>query len=151
MKHFLATFFFTAIRLVCLGQNQTVIDGDRIFLRDSLDGKPVFLSYIERGEENKDAIWITYDRRPGVDPWIKGAANKETRYSADTLIRYWKERGVRILGAITTYDDCGCIKQKRGDSPDMFLIHFKIFPGDWNKIKEIYPDIEDYIRKTKSR
>lgn len=149
MKHFFTAFLFTATGLVCNGQNHTVIDGDKILLRDSLDGQVVLLSYIERGEKNKDAIWITYDRRPGVDPWIKEATNKETRYSEDTFIRYWKERDIRILGAITTYDDCHCYKHKRMDSPDMFLIHFKISQDDWSKLKEIYPDIEYYIREVK--
>jgi hypothetical protein len=57
------------------------------------------MEYIERGGKNSDAIWITYNRRPGVDPWIKEAVDRETRSSEDAFIKYWKERDIRILGA----------------------------------------------------
>jgi hypothetical protein len=141
--------FHTTLCLACHGQIQTIIDGDKIHLRDSLNGKVVLLSYIEKGEQNREALWITYDRRPGVDPWIREAVDRETKYSEDNFIKYWKERDIRILGAITTYDDCQCGKHKTMSSPDMFLIHFKIFSDDWGKLKEIYPEIQGYIREVK--
>jgi hypothetical protein len=148
MRYVLA-IFLTAFCLGCHGQIQTIIDGDTIHLRDSLDGKVVLLSYIERGKQNREAIWITYDRRPGVDPWILEAKDREKRYSEDNFIKYLKEKDVKVLGAITTYDDCQCMKHRMMSSPDMFLIHFKIFLDDWRRFKEVYPEIEEYSREVK--
>jgi hypothetical protein len=136
---------FSAISLVINAQTTLIMDSDKIHLRDSLNGKVVFLSYIERGEQNKEAIWITYNRRPLVDPWIAEAKDKETRYSEDVFIKYWKVRNIRILGALTTDDDCGCYKTRTTGSPDMYLIHFKIFLEDWFKMQEIYPGMETYL------
>ena len=149
MKYILTIFFLTAASFVSNGQAQITIDGDRINLRDSLDGKIVLLSSIERGSQNRDALWITYDRRPGVDPWSKEAVDRDSKYAEETFIKYWTDRGVRILGAITTYDDCRCAKNKSTDSPDMYLVHFKIFSDDWSKLKEIYPEIENYVKKVR--
>lgn len=149
MKRILTIFLFTTISFPGNGQTQAIRDGDKIHLRDSLDGKVVLLSYIERGEQNMDAIWITYDRRPGVDPWTKKAVDRDAAYSEDIFIKYWKERDIRILGAIITHDDCRCAKHRRWDSPDMLLIHFKIPSEDWDKLKDIYPEMENYLRKVK--
>ena len=149
MKHILIIFLVTTTGAAIYGQTQVAIDGDKINLRDSLDGNIVMLSHIERGAQNADAIWITYDRRPAVDPWIQEAGRNDTRYSDETFVRYWNERGIRILGAITTYDDCQCAKHRTMGSPDMYLIHFKIFPANWIRLKEIYPDIETYVKKVK--
>ena len=145
------TVFLTILTVACSAQTPIVIDGDTIHLRDSLDGKVVLLSYIKRGEQNKEAIWMTYDRRPGVDPWIVKPLDKETKYSEDNFVKYWLERDIRILGVITTYDDCRCFKHKMTSSPDMYLIHFKILPEDWNKMKELDSEMGYYCQKTTSR
>lgn len=149
MKHILTIFFLTSASLLSNGQAQVTIDGDKINLRDSLDGDIILLSYIERSGQNRDAIWITYDRRPLVDPWITEAVDRVTKYSEETFINYWNERGVKILGAITTYDDCGCFKSKASFSPDMYLIHFKIFLDDWDGLKAIYPKVVHYVKKVR--
>lgn len=125
-------------------------DGDKLVLRDTLDGKKVFLAYIERGIQNQEAIWISYDRRPGVDPWIREASDRSNRYSEDNFINYFKGKGINILGAITTYDNCERAgKCKASWCPDMYLIHFKIFLDDWIKLKEFYPEIENHLKTLK--
>ena len=123
------------------GQKNVIIDGDKLNLRDSLEGKVILLSSIERGSQNRDALWITYNRRPGVDPW-----NKDLKELAKNFSKYWNENEVSILGVLITYDDCMCIKTKTMSSPDMYLIHFKVSISDWNKMKELYPDMRPDIR-----
>jgi hypothetical protein len=125
--------------LISYGQKKVVIDGDRLHLRDSLDGKIIVLSSIERGDQNPDALWITYDKRPGVDPWGKD--------SDQDFIKYWSENAIDILGMLITYDNCQCFKTKTTSSPDMYLIHFKISTNDWTKMKALYPEMVHYIRK----
>jgi hypothetical protein len=148
MKLLLSALFLISF-ISGYSQSHVVIDGDKLLLRDSLNGKMILLSSIERSAQNSTALWITYDRRPGVDPWISTAQDKATRFSETQFVNYWKENGVRILGAFTTYDDCQCAKYKSGDSPDMYLIHFKLFPDDWEKLKEVYPLIEEYVKKVR--
>jgi hypothetical protein len=127
------------VTLNSYGQKKVIIDGDKLHLRDSLEGKITLLSSIERGDQNTDALWITYDKRPGVDPWGKD--------SDKNFIKYWNENAISILGMLITYDNCLCYKTKTGSSPDMYLIHFKIPRDDWNKMKELYPDMLADIRK----
>jgi hypothetical protein len=124
------------------GQKRLIIDGDKINLRDSLEGKVILLSSIERGNENRDALWITYNRKPGVDPWTR-----DLKVLDENFIKYWKENGVSILGAFITYDNCMCFKTKTMSSPDMYLIHFKLLINDWTKMKELYPDMISDIRR----
>jgi hypothetical protein len=143
------TIFCFSIALVSYGQKVVVIDGDKLVLSDSLKNQPVSLAYIERGLQNRDATWITYDRRPGVDPWIVEATDRSNRYAEDNFMNYLKARGINILGAITTFDNCKCAKCKTSSCPDMYLIHFKLSLDDWIKMKEFYPDIEDYLRTVK--
>ena len=137
------TIVFSVILIVVTfganGQKKVIIDGDKLNLRDSLGGKIILLSSIERGNLNREAQWITYDKRPGVDPW--------GRDSKGNFILYWSEQGVNILGIFVTYDNCMCAKTKSGDSPDMYLLHFKISKYDWIKMKELYPDMVRYVRK----
>lgn len=104
------TLFFTLVTFLCHGQNKIVVDGDAIYLTNSLPEKVVFLDSIHRGSQNRHAIWITYDRRPGVDPWIQEMKDKSKKYSEETFVNYWKEKGITIFGALTTYDDCQCAK-----------------------------------------
>jgi hypothetical protein len=144
------TILFFTIALISYGQRVIVIDGDKLVLRDTLDGRRVFLTFIERGIQNQDAIWISYDRRPGVDPWILDPTDRSNRYSEDNFINYFKTKGVDILGAITTDDDCKCAgKCKASWCPDMYLIHFKITLDNWIKLKEFYPEIENHLKKVK--
>ena len=144
----LLTVLFLTIALISYGQRAVVIDGDRLVLTDTLPGKKVFLEYVERGKQNQHAIWISYDRRPGVDPWIREATDRSNRYSEDNFINYFKAKGINILGAITTDDNCECDgKCKASWCPDMYLIHFKISPEDWNKLKEVFP--ENYLKTVK--
>lgn len=145
------TIILAAVAFICYGQNPVVVDGDKIYLKDSLGGEVMLLTYIERGGQNLDAMWITYDRRPLVDPWLLEAVDQSTKYSEDNFLKYWREKDVRILGALTTYDDCRCFKTKTASSPDMYLIHFKIFAEDWNKLKKLYPEIEHHIRKVNAQ
>ena len=56
------------ITFISYGQKKIVINGDKLHLRDSLEGKIILLSSIERGDQNPNALWISYDKRPGVDP-----------------------------------------------------------------------------------
>jgi hypothetical protein len=124
------------------GQNMVIVDGDELHLRDSLEGEITLLSSIKRGKQNQDALWITYDRRPGVDPWIENRENPDQNF-----IKYWGEKGLKIFGILTTYDNCLCFKTKAMSSPDMFLLHFKIRGDDWAKMQELYPGMVPYIRK----
>jgi hypothetical protein len=141
------TLFFTLVTFLCYGQNKIVVDGDELYLKDAPNEKVVFLDSIHRGSQNPGAIWITYDRRPGVDPWIRQMKDKSKRYSEETFVNFWKEQGITIFGAFTTYDDCQCAKTKATSSPDMYLIHFKISPDDWIKMRESYPDMGDYVKE----
>ena len=127
------------ITFISYGQKKLVIDGDKLHLRDSLEGKIILLSSIERGDQNPDALWITYDKRPGVDPWGKD--------SEENFVKFWSENAIDILGMLITYDNCLCFKTKTASSPDMHLIHFKIASNDWIKMKELYPDMVHYIKK----
>jgi hypothetical protein len=126
------------------GQKTLVIDGDKITLRDSLETNEILLTSVERGSQNQDAQWITYDRRPGRDPW-----NSVLEYLDENFTNYWLGHKIKILGVFVTYDDCMCFKTKTGNSPDMFLIHFKIQSGDWEKMKELYPGMIPYSKATK--
>ena len=138
------------IILISHGQSAVVIDGDTLVLRDTLRGKEVVLAYIQRGIQNQDAIWVSYDRRPGVDPWIREAPDRSWQYSEDNFINYLRVKGINILGAITTYDNCQCAGKCRALScPDMYLLHFKIFPEDWIKLKEFYPEVENHLKTVK--
>ncbi|MGC3946412.1 MAG: hypothetical protein QM762_18140 [Chryseolinea sp.] len=128
--------------ITVLGQTQVIIDGDKLNLRDSLQGKVVLLSSIERGSLNQDALWITYNRKPGVDPW-----GKDIEMLVENFTNYWTESGVRILGALVTYDNCMCFKTKTMGSTDMYLIHFKLSVGDWEKMKLHYPDMLPDVRR----
>jgi hypothetical protein len=139
-KRIIFPVVLTLMTLISYGQRKVVIDGDVLHLRDSLGGK-ILLSSIERGDQNPDALWITYDKRPGVDPWGKD--------SDKYFINYWNEKAISILGMLITYDNCLCYKTKTASSPDMYLIHFKITSDDWNEMKELYPDMLSYIRKIK--
>jgi len=129
------------LTFVAHGQKNVIIDGDKLNLRDSLDGKVILLSSIERGSIHRDALWVTYNRRPGVDPW-----NKELRELDKNFVKYWTENGVEILGVLITYDDCMCFKTKAGNSPDMYLIHFKLSVSDLTKMKKVYPYFTHDIR-----
>jgi len=129
---------------VSRGQKTVVIDGDKILLRDTLDGTAILLTSIERGSQNQDALWITYDRRPSVDPW-----NGALEYLDKNFITYWLDHKINILGVFITYDDCMCFKTKTTSSPDMYLIHFKIHSNDWTKMKESYPSMTRYIKATR--
>lgn len=136
-----AIFFSVTLIIVTFaanGQRKVIIDGDKLNLRDSLGGKVILLTSIERGNLNREALWITYDKRPGVDPW--------GRDSETNFIVYWKDHEVSILGIFVTYDNCRCAKTKSASSPDMYLLHFKISEHDWIKMKELYPDMVSYIR-----
>jgi len=137
---FSVTFILWAF--VALGQKNIIIDGDKLTLRDSLEGRVTLLSSIERGNQNRDALWITYNRKPGVDPW-----NKDLKELDKNFAKYWTENGVEILGVLVTYDDCMCIKTKTVSSPDMHLIHFKLSANDWTKMKELYPGLQPDIRR----
>lgn len=140
-----SAFLFTVLILIGLtvyGQEYVVIDGDKLHLRDSLGGKIILLTSIERGSQNQGALWITYNRRPGVDPWINDLKDLDKNF-----IKYWNENRVKLLGALITYDDCMCFKTKTANSPDMYLIHFKIMSNDWTRMKELYPDMLHDIKK----
>ena len=153
MKPVIAITILSAMSiLMAFGQQIVVIDGDTLALRDTLDGKQVLLSYIERGIQNTDAIWITYNRRPGVDPWIRKTTNQRDRYSEENFIDFFRTKGIKILGALTTYDNCNCAgKCKAIGCPDMYLIHFKISPTDWSKLKTFYPEIETSLKSVTIR
>lgn len=127
---------------VTRGQKTVIIDGDKITLRDSLEGRAVLLTSIERGSQNQDAVWITYNRRPYVDPW-----NKALEYFDENFTNYWRDHKIDILGVFVTYDDCMCFKTKTTSSPDMFLVHFKIQGSDWTKMKELYPGMIPYSKQ----
>jgi hypothetical protein len=133
---------FILVTIVVHGQKEVIIDGDKLNLRDSLGGKVILLTSIERGTQNQDALWITYNRRPGVDPWIKDIGRLDANF-----IKYWTENGLRILGALVTYDNCMCFKTKTMSSPDMYLIHFKLSVSDWTKMKRHYPDMLPDVRR----
>ena len=144
-----AAIFFSTATFLCYGQNKIVIDGDELYLKDAPNENVVFLDSIHRGSQNPNAIWITYDRRPGVDPWIRQMKDKSKRYSEETFVSFWKEQGITIFGAFTTYDDCQCFKTKESSAPDMYLIHFKISEEDWAKMRKIYPGMDAYTREKK--
>jgi hypothetical protein len=103
------------------GQKKTKIDGDKLHLGDSLGGKIIFVTSIERGDKHADAKWITYQKRPGIDPWIKD----------ENFTTYWADNGIRILGIFE----------------EIYLIHFKVSEADWTKMRELYADFESYVRK----
>ncbi|MEJ7643753.1 MAG: hypothetical protein WKF87_04110 [Chryseolinea sp.] len=130
--------------LTSYGQRTITIDGDEIVLRDSLDGKVTLLTSIKKGQRNRNSLWIRYDRRPGVDPWIREPIDGLDKYSDDNFILYLRKKGIHVFGSITTYDDCLCFKNKMMSSPDMYLIFFKIDKGQWDKFKELFPEIGDY-------
>lgn len=69
------------------GQKKINMDGDEILLEELIDGDLV-LSAIKRGDQNNDAVWIRYDRRPGVDPWIRDPVEGLDRYSDENFIQY---------------------------------------------------------------
>jgi hypothetical protein len=127
--------------IISYGQQKINIDGDIVYLRDSLNGQFTLLDKIEREKNNEDTFWIQYDRRPGVDPWIKGYRGDD-KFSDKRFIDFFKENKIAILGAITTYDNCLCSKHRTMDSPDMYLINFKISRKEWEKLIEFYPDIQ---------
>jgi hypothetical protein len=137
-KRMFSSVVFILVTLISYGQKKIVIDGDKLHLRDSLGGKIILLSSIERGEQNPNAVWVTYDKRPGVDPWGKD--------SDESFTKYWKKNGIDILGVSSTYDNCLCFKTKTASSPDMYLLHFKISINDWTKMKEHYPDMVQYVK-----
>jgi len=144
------TTILAMIVFVSFGQKTVVIDGDKVVLSDTLGGREVSVSYIERGLKNQEAIWICYDRRPGVDPWILETEDRNNRFSDETFINYFKEKGINILGAITTYDNCNCAGKCRAmHCPDMYLIHFKISKSDWAKVKDLYPEMGTYLKDVK--
>lgn len=149
MTSFKIIAFLLAITTIAKAQSQIVVDGDVVHLTDSLNAKISLLKYIERGDQNKEAIWITYDRRPGVDPWIRNAKDKSKKFTDENFIEYWEDKNVKILGAITTYDDCRCSKNRTADSPDMYLIHFKVYQRDWDNMRDFYPEIESHLTEVK--
>jgi hypothetical protein len=136
------SLLFILVTFVANGQNKVIIDGDKLHLRDSLEGKVILLTSIERGSQNQDALWITYNRKPNANPWIKDLKELDKNF-----VKYWNENGVSIFGALITYDDCLCSKMKTMSSPDMYLIHFKISTNDWTKMKELYPEIQHDSRR----
>jgi hypothetical protein len=71
------------ITFVSYGQQKIIIDGDIVYLRDSLNGEFILLDSIEKIENNENTFWIQYDRRPGVDPWIKGYRGDD-KYAGQT-------------------------------------------------------------------
>jgi hypothetical protein len=114
------------VTFVSYGQKKMTVDGDKLHLRDSLGGKIILVSSIERGQKNRDALWITYHRRPGLDPWTKDSKDWDENFT-----KYWSANRVTILGAFTDWD----------------LIHFKIPQQDWIKMKELYPDMVQYVKR----
>jgi hypothetical protein len=112
-----------------------------VYLRDSLNGQFVLLDSIEKRGINENTFWVQYDRRPGVDPWTKGYRGDD-KFSDKHFLDFFKENKVFILGAVTTYDNCLCSKNKTMDSPDMYLINFKISRKEWEKLIEFYPNIK---------
>lgn len=132
------------ITSILYGQQKINIDGDIVHLKNSPGGF-VLLDSIERSVINDDTFWVQYDRRPGVDPWIKGYRG-EVRFSDKHFMNFFKENKISILGAITTYDNCLCSKNKTMDSPDMYLINFKISREEWEKLIEFYPGIQSSKR-----
>lgn len=132
------------ITSILYGQQKINIDGDIVHLKNSPNGF-LLLDSIERSVINDDTFWVQYDRRPGVDPWIKGFRG-EDRFSDKHFMNFFKENKISILGVITTYDNCLCSKNKSMDSPDMYLINFKISRVEWEKLIEFYPGIQSSKR-----
>jgi hypothetical protein len=128
------------------GQKIIFVDGDEVVLRDSLDGKVTLLTSITRGLKNTEALWIRYDRRPGIDPWIRDPIEGQDKYSDENFIMYLRKKDIHVFGSITTYDNCLCGKYKAADSPDMYLIFFKIDKRQWERFKEFYPEIDYYAQ-----
>jgi hypothetical protein len=127
------------------GQKKINIGGDVVHLRDSLNGKIILLDSIEKRGKNENTFWIQYNRRPGVDPWLKGYRGDD-KFTDNHFIEFFSEHTILISGAVTTYDPCLCAKQKTMDSPDMYLINFKISKKEWEKLIKFYPGIQDSKR-----
>ena len=121
MRDIVFSVILISVTFVAQGQKKTMIDGDKLHLGDSLGGKIIFVTSIERGDNHRDAIWITYQKRPGVDPWTKD----------ENFTTYWTVNGVSILGVFE----------------EIYLIHFKVSEGDWTKMREHYTDFESYVRE----
>jgi hypothetical protein len=147
-KRILFSILLVTVTATIYGQKKFFIDGDEIVLRDSLDGKVTLLTSITRGQKNAEALWIRYDRRPGVDPWIREPIAGQDKYSDENFILYLREKDIPILGSVTTYDNCLCGKHKTMSSPDMYLIFFKIDKRQWERFKEFYPEIGNYAEVT---
>lgn len=145
-QRILLSILLVTVTATTYGQKKMFVDGDEIILRDSLDGKVTLLTSITRGQKNPDALWIRYDRRPGVDPWIREPIEGQDKYSDENFILYLREKDIHIFGSITTYDNCLCGKHKTMSSPDMYLIFFKIDKRQWEKFKEFYPEIGYYAQ-----
>jgi len=141
MKRLLLVLILIGPTVISYGQQKINIDGDIVYLRDSLNGEFVLLDSIERKEKTENIFWIQYNRRPGVDPWIKGYRGDD-KLSDEHFVDFFKENKIVILGAVTTYDNCLCSKNKTMDSPDMYLINFKISKKEWVKLIEFYPGIQ---------
>lgn len=116
-----------------------VMDGDTLSFEVLSEYEDILmLKYIERGKNHSDAVWVEYDRTPFYDRWVFEPLEGFEKYSDANFIEYHRQYGIEILAAITTYDDCGCAKNKAGNSPDMFLINFKISISDLEKFKKLY-------------
>lgn len=144
IKMFVLSLVFMLGAYVSRGQKTVIIDGDKITLRDSIGGQVTFLTSIERGSQNQEVQWITYDRRPGIDPWARSLEDLDENFA-----NYWLDHNVNLLGVFVTYDDCRCSKTRTTGSPDMFLIHFKILRSDWAKMKGLYPGMIPYCKATR--
>lgn len=126
-----------SIIFLYLGQTDKIIDSDTIFFKPK-NGLFTYFDHLERGSQNRNAIWVMYDRRPGIDPWFDGHSSN----SEFDFIEYFKEREILIYGAFTTYDDCNCTKHRTMSSPDMYLLFFKIMKVDLDRLIKLHPNPE---------
>ncbi len=132
----LCVFILLTVRSVA--QTVVELDSDKVHLKQSADYEVNYLDFIERGDENSEAFWVQYDRRPGIDPWITESLEEYDKYGDDNFIEDHRNLEINILASITTYDNCGCAKTKMSSSLDMFLINFKIQKSDLDKMKRRY-------------
>lgn len=138
-------FFFTLLTQILYAQNKFVIDGDEVLLRDS--GQYKLLTSIHQHDNNSDNIWVEYNRRPGVDEWMrKRNGTKTDYYSTESFLEFFASKDIRILGAFVTYDPCLCIRHRTTSNPDLFLINFKVTKKEWEKILEWDPEISHYAK-----